>query len=148
MLNANSQDLRKLLQRDDYSFLFDLRVSQPTETIRPEDVDRIVAAIAKHYAILNVKAELDQLLCGMSTTIKVLELVRENPNAMRPLYVFNKVPITLDGLYDILPANYSPQGSNKREKEELVIIQWIHLTQYIEGMLFQLLLCNAKITLQ
>ena len=67
---------------------------------------------------------------------------------MRPLFVFNKVPITSDGLYDILPANYSPQGSNKREKEELVIIQWIELTQYIEGMLFQLLLCNAKITLQ
>ena len=109
-------------------------IAQPLSDIRLEDVELIVSVMAKHYAILNVKAELDQILCGMSSTFDFLELVRGNPKSMRQLFVFNEPPpLTADSMYDLLPAQFSPQGSNRREEEEDALTHWINLAQWIEG---------------
>ena len=46
-----------------------------------------ISAMAKHFTVLEVKAELDQLLCGLLSTLGMLELVRSEPSVMRPLFV-------------------------------------------------------------
>lgn len=98
-------------------------------------MEHIVSAIAKHYAVLNIKAELDQLICGMSCTLKYLELIREYPKSLKTLFVWsNPPPLTADTLYDLLLVKYSPQGNNQREREEAVIRQWNAVTQFIEGI--------------
>ena len=131
------EQLRGLLSSEDYDFRYALGIAQPINTIRIDDVEKIVSVIAKHYAILNVKAELDQILCGMSTTFKFLELVRENPKSLRPLFIYSDPPpLTADILYDMLPAQFSPEGDNKRELEEEAIMQWNDVTQYIEGNVY------------
>lgn len=129
------EQLRNILRSEDYDFRYDMGISQPINTICLGDVEKIVSGMEKHYAILNVKAELDQILCGMSTTFNFLEFVRENPKSLRPLFVYSDPPpLTADILYYMIPAQFSPEGDNKRELEEAVIMQWTDVTQYIEGM--------------
>ena len=76
--------------------------------------------MAKHFAVFEVKAELDQLLCELSSTLGVLELLRSDPALMRPLLVYTPTnPVTAD-------------GSNSREKEEATVMLWVHFLQRIE----------------
>ena len=89
--------------------------------------------MAKHFAVLEVKAELDQLLCGLSSTLGVLELVRSDPALMRPLFIHTPTsPMTADDMYDMFAMCYSPNGNNNREREEATIMQWFHFLQHIE----------------
>lgn len=77
---------------------------------------------------------MDQILCGMSVTLNFLELVRQNPKSMRSLFVHqDPIPLTADALYDLLPVQFSPVGSNMREREEEIVMQWNELIQCIEG---------------
>ena len=43
--------------------------------------------------------------------------------------------MTWDELFDLLPPTMSPEGSNKWESKEAVIMKWIRLTQMIEGII-------------
>lgn len=96
--------------------------------------------MAKHFAILSVKAELEQILCGLSSTLNVLQLIRENSEAMQPLFFYNPPPsMTWDELFDLLHPTMSPEGSNKREAEEAVVMKWIKLIQMIEGISYNVL---------
>ena len=71
---------------------------------------------------------------GLSSTLNILELVREN-KGMRQLFVYDQQPpMSWDDLYNILPAVMSPEGSNRQEEEEAVMMKWIKLSQAIEGM--------------
>ena len=77
-----------MLGSEKYDFRFDLGIGQSVNSIGLEDVDSIVSAIAKHYAILSVKAELDQMLCGISSTLGTLDLIRQHPRSLRSLFVY------------------------------------------------------------
>ena len=124
--------LQELLNTKEYDFRFDLGIAQPT--IHLGEVGHIISVIAKHYAVLNSKAELDQMLCGMSDTLHVLDMVREFPQ-MRSLFVFNeRPPLTADKMYDLIPAVLSPVGNNQRDVEEEIMMQWIEILNIIEGI--------------
>ena len=74
------------------------------------------------------------MLCGLSSTLNVLELIREN-KGMRQLFVYNQQPpMSWEDIYSVLPAVMSPEGSNIQEEEEAVIMKWIKLCQFIQGM--------------
>ena len=71
---------------------------------------------------------------SLSSTLNILELVREN-KGIRQLFVYNQQPpMSWDDLYNILPVVMSPEGSNRREEEEAVMMKWIKLSQAVEGM--------------
>ena len=72
------EELQELMNSEEYDFRFDLGITIPK--IRLEDKELLVSSMAKHFAVLKVKAELDQIICGMSSTLNVLELVRSNSN--------------------------------------------------------------------
>ena len=101
------------------------------QNIKLEGKYLFVATIAKHYAILAVKAELDQILCGLSSTFDMLNVVRRN--GMRSLFVHKKeAPLTAEMIYTLFPLVFSAVGSNRRE-EEAVVMQWAHYTESIES---------------
>ena len=123
-----------MLEKDEYDFRFDIGISQPAHTVTLADKENIVNLMAKHFCILRVKAELDQLLCGLSSTLNVLQFLRDNSKQLRQLFIYNPLPmLTWDKLYNLLPAKLSVEGSNKREHEEATMMNWVKLTQLIEG---------------
>ena len=89
--------------------------------------------MAKHFAVLEVKAELDQLLSGLSSTLGVLELVRGDPVLMKDLFIHTPTsPMTADDMYDAFNICYSLNGSNNREREEATIMLWVQFLPCIE----------------
>ena len=94
----------------------------------------LISCIAKHFAIHQVKAELDQILSGLSETLNVLALIRENPVLFRPLFIFSERVVTGDYIYDLFQPRCSVNGSNVREEEEAATMYWIELLHEIHGV--------------
>ena len=90
-------------------------------------------SIAKHFSIYVVKSELDQMICGIAETLHALELIRENATLFRPLFVYSQKIYSANDRY-IFSPKLSPDGSNRREREEAVIMLWINFLQDIQGM--------------
>ena len=95
----------------------------------------IVNAFATHYSLINVKAELDQMVRGLEA-YGVYKLIQANKQMMRQLFVhFRPLAFTADMLFDMFPAELSPEGSNAREAEEAALMNWVNYTQELEGKL-------------
>ena len=126
------EEMRTLLDSDEYDMRYSIGVGQPSCLLKFSDLDRIVQDFSIHFSIICVKAELDQLAEGLKT-LGVLELLRSNPNAMRQLFIHSEVPLTVDLMLDMFVSNLSPSGSNSREMEEAVVMNWVNYLQIIEG---------------
>ncbi len=64
---ANLEEMKLLLDSDEYSFRFDIGLSQPSASLKFSDREMLVKSFATHFAVLSVKAELDQLVEGLKT---------------------------------------------------------------------------------
>ena len=127
--------MRNLLDSEEYEFRYEIGIAQPSGTLQLSDLDRIVETSATHYSIVSVKAELDQIIDGL-TTLEVLDLIVHNPNGMEALFVYSiPPPLTADKMVDMFQPRFSPTGANRREVEEAVVMQWIHYLQLIESRL-------------
>ena len=125
--------MRTLLDSDEYETRYNIGIGQLSSSLNFCDLDRIVQAFATHFAVICVKAELDQLADGLKT-LDIFDLLRSNPNKMRQLFV-NENPdsLTADKMLDMFLSNLSPLGSNRRESEEAVVMKWVNYLQMIEG---------------
>ena len=139
VLDAKSVDeLQFLLQTDEYDFRYNLGVATNIQTVALRDKQDIVTQLANHFAIFQTKAELDQILCGLSETLGVLNLVRGNPIIMRSLFVkATKPPLSAEGLYDLFIMHYSRDGSNVKEREEVTGMRWFSFLERVEGKLVE-----------
>ena len=77
------------------------------------------------HTILNVKAELDQMVEGLKL-FDVISLLRQYPLKFKSLFVFDSVDsvLTLDQIVALFDVVYSPQGSSKRVSEESTFMHW------------------------
>ena len=130
------EDLHSLLNSDEYDFRYDLGVATNVQSVQLGDKENIVMQLANHFTIFQCKAELDQILCGLSETLGLLDLVRGNPIIMRPLFVkATKPPLTAESLYDLFVMHYSKDGSNIKEREEVTGMRWFSFLECVEGII-------------
>lgn len=54
-------------------------------------------------------------------TVGILTLLREHPTAMRPLFVAYHLQLTYEAMQELFTISFSVQGSNNREKEEVIM---------------------------
>ena len=104
--------------------------------MRKLDCERVVSSMCLHYGVLMVKAELYQILCGLSSTLNALNLIRNNAIVMRELFVYKPQPLpTADTLFDLFETiKFSESGSNIRKTEEATIMLWSDFLQTVEGI--------------
>ena len=121
-----------MLDSDKFAFRFDIGVNNLTSNLTLADRDRIVQSIANYFTVIRVKAQIDQLSDGLKA-LGVLDIMKGNPHSMRELFLAKPKPITADGMINLFEVRFSPVGSNRREDEEAVVLQWIHLIQLIDG---------------
>ena len=134
MKNTDIDEFRLLLDDKEYEFRFDLGLGQVSSSVTLSDQVRIIDCMCKHFSILTIKAELDQILCGLSSTLNVLYLLREHPKSFHPLLVYNPVErLSGDMIYKLFITVLSPDGSNRRDAEELVVMWWVDMIYHIEG---------------
>ncbi len=128
-LTDDTQLKDRLNGSEEFNFRFDLGI---TDTSRR---DRFISSVSLHYGVLIVKAELDQIFCGLNDTLDALRLIRDNPTLMRPLFMWAEPsPLTAESLYNILPAVLSENGNNTRECQEEILIFWNDFLENVEGI--------------
>ena len=125
--------MRDLLDSEEFQFRYDIGLGQLASNFSLADKERIFHLIASHYAVIRVKAELDQIVSGLKT-LGVLELLQRNPKKMRILLV-KRTPRrwSADLIMSIFKPSLSEEGSNDRQYEEASMVFWANFLQLVEG---------------
>ena len=70
--------------------------------------NRLYPALCKHFSGLYMKAEIDQMLCGMAETLGSLDVIHSEPTVMRPIFIYSEKPsLSADDMFDIFTIHYS-----------------------------------------
>ena len=96
-----------------------------------ENKNEFVKAIALHAIIYSSLSELNQFIDGLKTC-GILDLVRSNPEQLRAVFQYGKATLTADLLDDIFDPSFSPEGSNKRVKEERIVFNFNQMLENVE----------------
>lgn len=104
-----------MLESNEYDFRYHLGVAEQTQNVWIDDKEQIVLHTANHFAIFQVKGELDQILCGPSETLETL--IRSDPTIMRSLFVPSKhSPLSADSMFDLFMLQKAViQGNMKKQ---------------------------------
>jgi hypothetical protein len=62
-----------------------------------------------------------------------LEKIKNHPESFRPLFCYQPHPLTAEAMDDLFNIRLSPQGSNKRIAEEVVVPFWRDYLQDAQG---------------
>lgn len=104
-----------------------------TSTVTIADKHAIVNDLSIHCVVYYWKAALDQLKSGLGT-LGILQLMQKYPTLMKPLFLDSaQKAMKVSDVLDLFSVEWSPSGSNQREEEEAVILQWTEYVQEIEG---------------
>jgi len=127
------QEVRDLLDSDEYDFRFDVGMSCLPANFSLADRDRLVQSLSIHHCIVIIKAQLDQIISGLEV-LGVYQLIKANPNAMFHLLHTIPSPLTATNVLDVFEeTRFSEGGSVKREDEEQIMMYWVQLLHEIEG---------------
>ena len=130
---SSIEEMKRLLDSDEFDFRYEIGVAQPSQELKLRDSVRIVKSCAAHFTVHSIKAELDQLCEGLNC-MGVLQLIRERPELLRPLFLPQPpIPLTAGYMINLFATKFSPPGSNSREEEEAAVMKWIQFLQAIEG---------------
>ncbi len=84
-----------------------------------------------HTIIYSSLLELNQFIDGLKTC-GILDLVRSNPEQLRAVFQYGKATLTADLLDNIFHPSFSPEGSNKRVKEERIVFNFNQMLENVE----------------
>ena len=133
--------MRQILDSDEFDFRYDIGVSDLSNNLQLTDCARVVQSLASHYVVVGVKAQLDQIVTGLSS-LGVYDLIKANPRTMHKLLTLRPKLLTSDSMIDLFETKLSPVGSNRREDEELLVMFWMDYLGRIEGKQVLLLTHN------
>ena len=128
---TTTEDLRRFLDSQEFSFRFDAGLCMPSSSITIEQKDEIARSLVTHFVVHTCKAELDQLKEGL-VELDVLSLFVRHRESFRSLLVASgRSSLSPQALLDLFEVCWSLIGSNQRETEESVIFGW---TEYVHGL--------------
>ena len=105
----------------------------PSSSITISDKDDISRSMSLNYVIFSQKAELDAIKSGFDC-LNFSHLVQCFPSLLKPLFVESgRKQLTASFVLDMFHVSYSPQGSNKRPREEEVVLHWNYYVTELEG---------------
>ena len=107
---------------------FDTGIWKPIVTI--EDKVKMLHIITLHYTLLQSLAEVNQVLEELKLN-GLLESMRQHPYETRKLFIYENNQISGEELDDLLVPLFAKPGSNKRELEEKVSLNF---TRYLEDV--------------
>ena len=126
--------MRKLLDSDEYAFRFEIGVCDVSSAVKLSDRDRIVLSLANYFTVVVVKAYIDQIVDGLKV-LGISELIKANPRTMHKLFVTQPVSLTSDYMLNLFTTRFSPEGANRREDEEQIVMYWVNFIERIEGII-------------
>ena len=106
-------------------FVFNCGYAKPIAMATVEDKDDILRTVWLHYVLFQPHAELAQLRKGLYQTLQFELLSIRYPVEIRSLLAASTLfDITAKYLTDSFVLLFSPNGTNKRTKEEAIVYYW------------------------
>ena len=102
------------------------------------DKGSVISSLCRRFAIYSTLAEIEQLRRGLQT-LSFDVLMKTYPDQLRKVFIPSEQAISAEFLQDFLEVQYSLIGSNSRQAEEAIMMNWILYIQNIEGMVFMLI---------
>ncbi|KAK7171913.1 hypothetical protein R3I93_004269 [Phoxinus phoxinus] len=87
------------------------------------DRDLLVHDIVMFQVIHRVQGPFQRFCEGLKT-LGVLEKMKRHPDSFRPLFCYEASALTADQVDNLFSIRLSPEGSNKRAAEEMVVTFW------------------------
>lgn len=107
--------------------------TKPIPALTHRDVPRIIECVCLHSALLQVKAELDEIAKGIADA-GVLEMLQKHPDFFRPLFVYSPDPLTAETLMALFGNRaFSEKGSNEHVREQATYMLFSDLLEELEG---------------
>lgn len=94
--------------------------------------DQLLGMIVKYILIDKPRSALEQFKEGLET-LGILQAIQAYPDEFRNLFCFKATELTASLMESHFVTVFSPAGSNRREKEELIVMHWRDLLQECEG---------------
>uniref|UniRef100_A0A3Q2WT12 HECT domain-containing protein n=1 Tax=Haplochromis burtoni TaxID=8153 RepID=A0A3Q2WT12_HAPBU len=85
--------------------------------------DLLVHDIVMFQVIHRVQGPFQRFCEGLKT-LGVLDKMRRHPDSFRPLFCYEPHMLTADQVDDLFNIHLSPEGSNRRAAEEMVVTFW------------------------
>ncbi|XP_030588086.1 G2/M phase-specific E3 ubiquitin-protein ligase [Archocentrus centrarchus] len=104
-----------------FDYLANAGCLRPMRSIR--DKDLLIHNIVMFQVIHRVQGPFHRFCEGLKT-LGVLEKIRSHPESFRPLFCYEQRTLTADQVDDLFSIHLSPEGSNKRAAEEMVVTFW------------------------
>ena len=130
---STNHDLQDLLLQDSFKFVFECGFMKPAAFVKLSDIPTITKQVCMDYVLVRSSLEMDQFCKGLETH-NILHLIRTSKYAVKKLYVHDfQGSVTVQSLFELLTPEFSPRGSNIREEEEAVVMNWHDYLKDIEG---------------
>ena len=127
-----TMELRELFLQGDAQVAELVKESGFLKPVHKISVDDIPEAVCTEYLITKAYAEILQFKEGLSV-LGVSGLIEKHPRELESIFVYNPNIVTPNDLKEIFKPCFSVSGSNNREKEELIILNWIDYLFEAEG---------------
>ena len=96
------------------------------------DVPALVRVVCIEYVLSRSMNEMVQFQEGLQA-LKLDSLIQHHPAALRQLFTHCPTTLTAEQLSSLMVPVYSPPGSNNRESEDAVMMNWLYFLEDVEG---------------
>lgn len=124
-LADTTDKLQSLLGEEIFNYRFSCGYHKPTIQITLGDRDDFIRSVWMHHVMFQPHAELEQLRKGINETLQFQQLLNLHPKEMWILFAATPAfSVTPQYLCDSFVITYSDNGSNRRTKEEAIVMYW------------------------
>ena len=106
---------------------------KPVSKVTLSDIPDIVRIVCMEFVVVRSAHEMAQFQEGLDT-LHVASLLKLHPSTIEQLFTYSCRQVTAHDLIHLLIPVYSPRGSNAREEEEAIILNWNDYLQDLEGV--------------
>ena len=120
-----SSELQDLLMENDIEFKFinECGFLKQPHKVMLNDVREITETVCVEYLIQRNIAEIQQFIDGLNV-LSIGTLLKSHPERFKEMFLYSPTAVTAHDLDKLFIPQLSPRGSNAREKEEAIVLNW------------------------
>ena len=116
----------------EFKFIKECGFLKQAHKISLDDVSEITEIVCVEYLIHRNIAEIQQFMDGLNV-LGIATLLKSHPKRFKEIFVHTPKVVTTHDLDKLFVPQFSPRGSNIREKEEAIVLNWKDYIYEAEG---------------
>lgn len=122
----------------EFKFIKECGFLKQPHKITLDDVCEITETVCVEYLIHRNVAEIQQFMDGLDV-LGIGALLKSYPECFKEMFIHTPKVVTAHDLDKLFIPQFSPHGSNIREKEEAIVLNWKDYIYEAEGKGYSIL---------